>query len=90
MTDIMTAPTRPVIDVRDMLCAQAIMVTTKAATPLAPGTVFDVVCNAADVQQDLLLWAKEVAFAVLDVAEHEDAIRLTLKRNERDVPGKNR
>ena len=76
----MTAPARPVIDVRDMLCAQAIMAAAKAAKPLAPGAACDIICNAADVQRDLLLWANEMQFTVSDVVEGAGDIRLTITR----------
>ena len=46
------------VDVRDMLCAQALALVAKALARLAPGEALDVRYNADDVRQDLLVWAR--------------------------------
>ncbi|MBI4343707.1 MAG: hypothetical protein HY601_02710, partial [Candidatus Omnitrophica bacterium] len=46
------------VDVRDMLCAQALAVVSAAAARLADGASLDVRYNQDDVKQDLLVWAR--------------------------------
>ncbi len=48
------------VDVRDMLCAQALAVVARAMKPLRAGDALEVRYNAQDVKQDLLVWAKGV------------------------------
>ena len=48
------------VDVRDMLCAQALAVVARAMKPLRTGDALEVRYNAQDVKQDLLVWAKGV------------------------------
>ncbi len=57
-TSIMGGPTVVTVDVRDMLCAQALAVVARAAGPLRPGVPLQVLFNADDVRQDLLVWAQ--------------------------------
>ncbi len=67
------------VDVRDMLCAQAIQVVSQAARTLPPGSELDVVCNAADVYQDLLLWAKARAYPVLSTEAYAENMKLRIR-----------
>ncbi len=63
------------IDVRDMLCAQALAVVARAVIRLKGGESLDVLLNADDVRRDLLVWARERALVI-----HESApgvLRLT-------------
>ena len=46
------------VDVRDMLCAQALAVVARAMKPLRAGDALEVLYNAQDVKRDLLVWAK--------------------------------
>jgi TusA-related sulfurtransferase len=55
----MGAPQAALVDVREMLCAQALAVVAKAAERLAPGAALDVRYSAEDVHRDLLAWAKD-------------------------------
>ena len=52
----MSAPT---VDVRDMLCAQALAVVGGALKRLAPGEPVVIQYNAADVREDLVRWAAD-------------------------------
>lgn len=54
----MAAPRATIVDVRDMLCAQALARVAKALEHLAPGEALDVRYNADDVRHDLLIWAQ--------------------------------
>ena len=45
------------VDVRDMLCAQALAKVAQALARLAPGETLDVRYNTPDVKQDLVVWA---------------------------------
>ena len=57
------------LDVRDMLCAQALAAVDRACAPLAVGTSLEIVCNAADVRDDLLVWAREMGHPVMKTAD---------------------
>ena len=47
----------PLVDVSDMLCAQALAKVAQALARLAPGETLDVRHNTSDVKQDLVVWA---------------------------------
>ena len=49
----------PTVDVRDMLCAQALAVVGRAVEALHHGERLDVRYNAEDVRRDLWLWATD-------------------------------
>jgi len=63
-------PTR--VDVRDMQCAQALAQASHAVKPLAVGQALEVLGNASDVKDDVLIWARELGHAVLKVQAHND------------------
>ena len=60
----MGTSSRAVVDVRDMLCAQALAAVAQVLAPLQPGNAVEVRCNAEDVKRDLLIWAKGRGHAV--------------------------
>ena len=45
------------VDVRDMLCAQALALVAQAMERLAVGDALSIAHNAEDVKRDLLVWA---------------------------------
>ena len=47
------------VDVREMLCAQALAQVARAMDHLAPGQALAVRYNADDVRRDLLAWAAD-------------------------------
>ena len=47
------------LDVRDMLCAQALAVIGRSAESLQAEEALDVVYNTEDVRRDLLIWARD-------------------------------
>ncbi|MDP3722988.1 MAG: sulfurtransferase TusA family protein [Candidatus Omnitrophota bacterium] len=47
------------VDVRDMLCAQALALTSQALERLQRGQAAEILYDAADVKRDLLVWARE-------------------------------
>lgn len=47
------------VDVRDMLCAQALAVVAQALNRLTAGEPLEVLYNAEDVHRDLLVWAAD-------------------------------
>ena len=57
------------VDVRDMLCAQALAVVGDAIKPLRSGDALDVVYNAEDVKQDLIIWASDRGYDVRPVSD---------------------
>ena len=52
------------VDVRDMLCAQALAVVAKAIERFTPGERLDVLTNAEDVRHDLIVWAKSRGYTI--------------------------
>ncbi len=64
------------VDVRDMLCAQALAVVAQAMASLRPGETLEIHYNAQDVKQDVLTWAHGLGHP----AEAPDAARLTLRK----------
>ncbi len=72
----MAAPT--VVDVHDMLCAQALARVAQAVAQLPPGGVLEVHYNAADVRRDLLAWAADRGHTLAAVVDGR--LRLTRGR----------
>lgn len=71
----MGTPPRVVVDVRDMLCAQALAAVAQALAPLQPGDAVEIRHNAEDVKRDLLVFAKDRSHAALVTGP--DALRIT-------------
>ena len=63
------------VDVREMLCAQALAIVAQAAARLQSGQALDILYDAQDVKQDLRMWAKERSFQVDEPAT--DRLRLS-------------
>lgn len=74
------APTVPAVDVREMTCAQALAVASRAIKGLSVGQTLDVVCNAPDVKDDLLIWAGELGHAVLTTKRHRDDTTMRIRK----------
>ncbi len=47
------------VDVRDMLCTQALAMAAQAMERLNAGEALQILYNAADVKHDLLIWASD-------------------------------
>lgn len=47
------------VDVRDMLCAQALAQVDGAMRRLSPGATLPVIANATDVLRDLVTWTRD-------------------------------
>jgi TusA-related sulfurtransferase len=58
------------VDVRDMLCAQALAVVARAVERALAGEGIEVRYNAEDVKQDLMSWARDRGHGVLAAREH--------------------
>lgn len=56
---IMSGRSAITIDVRDMVCAQALAIVAQAVERLPAGGLATILYNAPDVRQDLLLWARD-------------------------------
>ena len=69
------------VDVRDMLCAQAIALAGQAAKQAPAGAVLDVVCNTDDVKTDLLIWAREMAYPVLGSSVEPEGARVRIHKD---------
>ena len=54
-----------IVDVRDMLCAQALALVAGAAKRLQPGQALEIRFNRADVEHDLLAWVAERGWRLL-------------------------
>ncbi|GEM_PF-5027447 len=76
MRGTLTTPAPVSIDVRDMLCAQALAVVSDALARVAVGASMEVRFNSADVQRDLEIWARDRGHA----ARLQDSDRLMIQR----------
>ena len=70
------------VDVRDMLCAQALAVVAQALAALSDrqDATLEVWCNTDDVKRDLLVWAQERGCEA-QVAAREDGDRLVISKD---------
>ncbi len=62
------------VDVRDMLCAQALAVVARAMARLRAGETLTVMQNTDDVRHDLLVWARAHGYPT---HEETGTIRMT-------------
>ena len=69
---------RPMVDVREMLCAQALAVLGRAIQRVAVGDEISVRYNSADVRQDIVTWAADRGHRI--TAQTEDALHLIRQR----------
>ena len=65
------------LDVRDMLCSQALARVAQAAARCQPGHVLNVWINAADVKHDLTVWASQRGAQVEEMTEL--SLRISLR-----------
>ncbi len=56
------------IDVRDMVCAQALMLVAQALTRIPHGGVLEVLTNTEDVARDLIVWATQRGDSITEVS----------------------
>ena len=63
----MGAPRSTTVDVRDMLCAQALALVAQAVERLQAGETLEVLSNADDVKQDLMAWATDQGHIFVEV-----------------------
>ncbi len=68
-TGIMGEPSHATIDVRDMLCAQALAVVAEAMAKLPIGAAAAIHYNTDDVKRDLCVWANERQYGVSELDE---------------------
>ena len=71
------------LDVRDMLCAQALALTDRAVRSLSADGALEVRCNTPDVVQDLLTWASDQGHVVVHTKAQDGETRITLQRARR-------
>ena len=68
------------VDVREMLCAQALAQAEAAMRRLRAGEILEILYNADDVKKDLLVWAKELDYPILRVEDRPDEARVWIQR----------
>ena len=68
-------PSAATVDVRDMLCAQALALVAQAVARARIGEPLRVLYSAEDVKRDLVIWANERRHYVEEVGR--TALRLT-------------
>ena len=68
------------VDARDMTCAQALVQTDRAMRKTAVGSTLEILCNAIDVRDDLVIWARELGYALLTVDAQGGDISLKIRR----------
>lgn len=65
----MPGKTTLALDVRDLLCAQALMAVMKGVKEIEPGGTLEIAFNKDDVRRDLVTWATELGHQVVSVDE---------------------
>ena len=73
-------PTGHAVDVRDMLCAQALAAVNRAMRTTTPGSVLEIRCNARDVAEDLLAWARAARHVVVDDSSTNEDRRISMRK----------
>ena len=68
MSPAMTSERMTTVDVRQMLCAQALALVARAAARLQPGHALKVLYDTDDVKRDLLVWAQDMGYPVQSAA----------------------
>ena len=68
------------VDVRDMLCAQALAQAAQAIQGLTRGAILELICNAEDVRRDLVAWAQQVRHQVLSAQVCDGDTRLKIQK----------
>lgn len=67
----MPGKTMLTLDVKGLLCAQALMVVMKGIKEIDAGGTLDVTFNSDDVKRDLVTWATELGHAVISVDDQD-------------------
>ena len=67
----------PTVDVRDMVCAQALALVAKAVANIPSGHTLELLLNTDDVQRDVLAWSQHQHLSVhLQRAGNETRVTL--------------
>ena len=69
------------IDVRDMLCAQALAQVSSVMRRVEAGALVEVICNTVDVRDDLLTWAKTQGHAIVEPVSQGPDIVMQLRKH---------
>ena len=67
----MPSKTTLALDVKDLLCAQALMVVMKAVKEIDAGGTLEITFNSEDVKRDLVTWATELGHAIVSVDDQD-------------------
>ena len=67
----MPGKTTLALDVKDLLCAQALMVVMKGIKEVESGGTLEITFNSDDVQRDLVTWATELGHDVVSVDDRD-------------------
>ena len=59
------------LDVKDQLCAQALMAVMKGIKEIEPGGTLEITFNSDDVQRDLMTWATELGHQVVSIDDQD-------------------
>ena len=54
------------VDVRDMLCAQALSIVARTIANSKEDGYVEVLCNTEDVRRDIMVWAREQGYPVTE------------------------
>ena len=75
------------VDVRGMQCAQALAQASQAMRQLDRGEVLELICNASDVRDDLMTWAKELSHELVSTHVRNKDTWLQIRRGPHRVHG---
>lgn len=68
------------IDVRDMVCAQALAEVDRAVHRLMIGAALEILCNTPDVVRDLRVWLHERKLMVIEETVVAEETRIRIRR----------
>ena len=71
------------LDVRDMLCAQALAQAGQAMRHVESGGTLEILCNAAEVKNDLVAWAAHTGHRVISLDDDGEDQRLRIEKSDR-------
>lgn len=67
------------LDARNMLCPLPVIKTQDRAEELQPGDILEVICTDPGALNDIPAWCRINGHEVIDTAESDDEISITLK-----------
>ena len=75
------------LDARRLLCPMPVIRVQEKVSGLSPGDVLEVWCTDPGTRNDIPAWCRINGHRILDIAESDGELTLTLEVGENTVPG---